>query len=107
MRFVTSSFGITMYAGPASVMPYEFETVASGSRSWSASSVRGASGALPMDTAQAREVGLGEAGRGDEQLGHRGHEERHRRPLALDDLEPPAASNFGRYIPCRPIFIGL
>ena len=50
IRLVTSFFGITMKAGPASVIPYEFDTVASGSRSCSVNSVGGASGALPIET---------------------------------------------------------
>ena len=48
-----------------------------------------------------------EVGVRDQQLGHGGDEERHRRPLALDDPSQRAASNFGRYSPCSPIFIGL
>ena len=50
MRRCISSFGMTMNAGPASLIPNEFETVASGSRSMRVTSVAGAIGALPTET---------------------------------------------------------
>ena len=50
MRRCISSFGMTMYAGPASLIPNEFDTVACGSRSIMVRSVFGAIGALPIDT---------------------------------------------------------
>ena len=50
MRLRASSFGMTMNAGPASLIPNEFDTLACGRRSMSVSSVAGAIGALPTET---------------------------------------------------------
>ena len=60
-------------------------------RSCRARRVAGASGALPMaQMAMERELGLGEAGVGHDELGHRRHQEHELGPELVDDLEPAA-----------------
>jgi len=106
-----SSFGITMYAGPASVIPYELETVASG-QAFACSREQGArrkGGTPDRDGLEAAEVRFFRTptwrpaarpsrARGNAIVGRsRAH-----------DLEPPVrVETSAGTSPCRPIFIGL
>ena len=63
--------------------------------------------AAERHNAQARQVGGLEARVVDEQLSHGRHDERRVGLLALDGSSHRPASNFGRYRPLMPIFIGL
>ena len=91
MRLCTSSFGITMNVGPASLMPNEFETDACGSRSTSVSNVLGATGALPTDTCwRLDRSASAKCSWATISSAERGHEHAVRRPERLDVLEPAA-----------------
>ena len=104
----SSSFGITMYAGPASVRPYEFDTDACGIRSCSCFSVAGASGALPIDTA----IGAERSAASKRGLAVTSSAIAGTRKIIIGWSRSTTSnqwstSNFGMYRPVSPIFIGL
>ena len=107
-RLSRSSSGMKQNAGPASVMPHEFETIALGSFSWRRFTVPGATGALPSEQMRSEDKSaLSKRGDAISNSAMAGTTNVARGRRASTTSNQWSTPNLGMYSSAMPSFIGL